>query len=78
MTAALRPEEKWPLVAYAPETIMTMAQVADWLQVSLSTVEHSEIPSLPHMPGNRIRRYSAGMVLAFLEGRLDAYLRRST
>lgn len=61
-------------IGFPREAILTVEQLADWMQVSPSTVEHSDIPALVNMPGSRLRRYSAGMVLAFLEGRLERYL----
>jgi hypothetical protein len=61
-------------IAYAPETILTIPQTAEWLQVSPYTVKDWPLPRL-NMPGSAVR-LSAGMVLAYLEGRLDVYLRR--
>jgi hypothetical protein len=43
--------------------------------VSELTVKDWPIPRL-RMPGVKVR-YSAGMVLAYLEGRLDTYLKRA-
>lgn len=54
-------------VAYPPETILTIEQVARWLQCSVSTVELLELPRL-RIPG-RVVRFAAGEVLAYLEGR---------
>lgn len=61
--------------AYPAETILDQEQVAEWLGVSPLTVKGWPIPRL-NMPGAKVR-YSAGMVLAYLEGRLDVYLRRA-
>lgn len=61
MTDALRP------VAYPPETILTTEQVAAWIQCSPRLVEAMGLPRLS-LPG-RLVRYSAGQVLAYLEGR---------
>lgn len=55
-------------LAYPAETILTTKQVADWLQVSERTVESWPIPRLK-IPSKTVVRYSAGMVLAYLEGR---------
>jgi len=54
-------------IAYPRETILTTDRLAAWLQCSRSTVEAMELPRL-RIPG-RVVRYSAGHVLAFLEGR---------
>ena len=62
-------------IAYPDSAILTTEQVAEWLAVSPHTVKQWPIPRLK-MPGVTVR-FSAGMVLAFLEGRLDAYLRRA-
>lgn len=67
--------EKTTPICYPPETILDQSQVAEWLGVSPLTVKDWPIPRL-RMPGSKVR-YSAGMVLAYLEGRLDAYLRRA-
>lgn len=55
-------------LAYSPETILTTEQVAEWLQCSPTVVEGLQLPRL-HMRGSRLVRYSAGMVLRFLEGK---------
>jgi hypothetical protein len=57
-------------LAYPPETILTRRQLADWLQDSERTVEAWPIPRLK-LPGGTVR-YSAGEVLAYLEGRAVA------
>lgn len=54
-------------LAYPPETILTTEQLAEWLQISPRTVESWPLPRL-RLPGTTVR-YSAGMVLAYLEGR---------
>jgi len=54
-------------VAYPPETILTTEQVARWLQVSERTVKAWPLPRLK-LPGSTVR-FSAGQVLAYLEGR---------
>jgi predicted DNA-binding transcriptional regulator AlpA len=55
-------------LTYPPETILTTEQVANWLQVSTRTVEAMPLPKLKGL-GPRLVRYSAGQVLAYLEGR---------
>lgn len=55
-------------VAYQPETILTTEQVADWLQCSPAVVEGLGLPRL-RLTGSRLVRYSAGMVLRYLEGK---------
>ncbi len=52
-------------VAYAPETILTVDQVADWLQLSVRKVE--TLPIRSAYIGTR-RRYLAKHVLEYLEG----------
>ena len=54
-------------VAYQRETILTTQQVAEWLQVSEDTVQRLGLPRLKGL--ERTVRYSAGMVLDWLEGR---------
>ncbi len=54
-------------VAYPPEAILTIEQVARWLQVSERTVKSWPLPRLK-LPGSTVR-FSAGTVLAYLEGR---------
>jgi len=54
-------------IAYPPEAILTTEQVAEWLQCGVSTVEALGLPRL-RLPVRTVR-YSAGDVLAFLEGR---------
>lgn len=53
-------------IAYPPETVLTVEQVAEWLQISKRTV--MDLP-LPRLSTGRLVRYSAGQVLAYLEGR---------
>jgi hypothetical protein len=54
-------------VAYPAEAILTVEQVSKWLQVSERTVKSWPLPRL-RLPGNTVR-FSAGQVLAYLEGR---------
>lgn len=54
-------------VAYRRETILTTQQVAEWLQVSEDTVQRLGLPRLKGL--ERTVRYSAGMVLDWLEGK---------
>jgi hypothetical protein len=55
-------------LAYPPETILTRAQLAAWLQVSEHTVKDWPLPRL-RLPGSTVR-YSAGEVLRDLEGKV--------
>lgn len=66
------PQEKPDIqpIAYPPQTILTTEQVAGWLQVSVRTVKDWPLPRL-RLPGSLVR-YSAGEVLAYLEGRKSA------
>ncbi len=54
-------------LAYPPEAILTIEQVARWLQVSERTVKSWPLPRLK-LPGSTVR-FSAGQVLAYLERR---------
>ena len=63
------PDDISPL-SYPPETILTTEQLAKWLQVSERTVKSWPLPRLK-LPGSLVR-YSAGEVLAYLEGRKSA------
>jgi hypothetical protein len=54
-------------VAFAAEAILTVEQLASWLQVSERTVKSWPLPRL-RLPGNTVR-YSAGMILRYLEGK---------
>lgn len=56
-------------VSYPPETILTAAEVGRWLRVSERTV--LDMP-LPRLKLGRLVRYSAGQVLAWLEGRAES------
>jgi hypothetical protein len=60
-------EPKDPPLAYPPETVLTIHQVAEWLQVSPRTIERLGIPCATL--GHRTRRYLARHVLEYLEGR---------
>ena len=56
-------------ISYPPETILNPKQLAEWLQVSERTVRNWPLPRL-QLPGNSQKvLYSAGQVLAYLEGR---------
>jgi len=57
-------------VAYPPEAILTIDQVARWLQVSPRTVRSWPLPRLK-LPGNQAR-YAAGEVLDYLTGKKSA------
>lgn len=54
-------------ISYPPSAILTPEQVAAWLQLSERVVADLGLPRLK-LPGRSVR-YSAGQVLAFLEGR---------
>ena len=61
------PDINGPL-SYAAETILTTEQVAEWLQCSPAVVEGLGLPRL-RLSGSRLVRYSAGMILRYLEGK---------
>jgi hypothetical protein len=52
---------------YIPETVLTIEQVAEWLQISKRSAEDLHIPCI--YLGTRTRRYLAKSVLAYLEGK---------
>lgn len=60
--------EKPTPVAYPPEAILTQEQLAEWLQISERTVKSWTFLPRLNLPGTTVR-YSAGAVLAYLEGR---------
>lgn len=62
-------------LAYPDSAILTRRQLALWLQVSEHTVKEWPLPRLK-LPSGTVR-YSAGAVLACLEDRYDAYLKRA-
>jgi hypothetical protein len=62
-------------LSYPDSAILNRKQLADWLQCSEYTVKDWPIPRLK-APGVK-PLFSAGMVLAYLEGRLDQYLNRA-
>ncbi|MGE3176786.1 MAG: hypothetical protein AB7O32_04915 [Vicinamibacterales bacterium] len=62
------PDIQGPM-AFAAETILTTEQVAAWLQCSPAVVEGLHLPRL-QLQGSRLVRYSAGMVLRYLEGKV--------
>lgn len=64
--AGTQPEPK----AYPPETVLNIDQVAEWLQVSVRTVERLDIPFI--FLGIRQKRYLGKDVLKFLEQRKSA------
>jgi hypothetical protein len=55
------------VIAHAPEAILDIAQVAEWLQVSTRTVERLDIPCV--FLGTRTKRFLGRDVLAYLERR---------
>lgn len=56
---------KGTAVAHAPEAILTIEEVAQWLQVSVRTVERLDIPSVSL--GHRTKRYLGKDVLKYME-----------
>lgn len=54
-------------VAHPPEAILNIEQVADWLGVSVRTVERLDIP--PVFLGTRTKRYLGKDVLKYMEQR---------
>lgn len=56
--------------AYAPETVLTLAEVAEWLDVSPRTVERMAIKRIPL--STHTRRYLAKHVLEYLESKAAA------
>ena len=60
-------ETESPVRSYPPEAILTQEQLADWLQVSERTVKSWTFLPRLNLPGTTVR-YSAGQVLAYLEG----------
>lgn len=60
--------EQPAVLAYAPESVLTIEQVADWLQVSKRQAERLGIPCF--YLGTRTRRYLGKTVLEFLERKI--------
>lgn len=56
--------------AYAPETVLTLDEVADWLDVSPRTVERMCIKRIAL--SSHTRRYLARHVLEYLEAKAAA------
>ena len=54
-------------VAHPPEAILSIEQVAEWLQVSVRTVEKLDIPCV--FLGTRIKRFLGRDVLGYMEQR---------
>jgi hypothetical protein len=52
---------------YSPETVLTIEQVAEWLQVSKRSAEDLHIPCF--YLGTRTRRYLAKHVLEYIEAK---------
>lgn len=52
-------------ISYPPEAVLNIRQVAEWLQVSVRTVERLDIPFF--LLGKRTKRYLAAHVLAFID-----------
>lgn len=57
-----------PVVAYPAEAVLTIEQVAEWLQVSKRQAERLHIPCL--YLGTRSRRYLGKTVLEYLEKKI--------
>lgn len=56
-----------PLVAYTAESVLTIEQVAAWLQISKRQAERLKIPCV--YLGTRTRRFIGRDVLAFLQSK---------
>jgi hypothetical protein len=56
--------------AYAPETVLMIEEVAEWLNVSVRTVERYPIKRIPL--SDHTRRYLAKHVLEYLESKAAA------
>lgn len=54
-------------ISYPPEAVLNIKQVAEWLQVSVRTVERLDVPF--SLIGKRTKRFVAADVLAFLAAR---------
>ena len=57
-----------PPVAYGPESVLTIEQVADWLQISKRHAERLHLPCF--YLGTRTRRYLGETVLDFLRRKI--------
>lgn len=67
MTAETTPRKRLrAVVSYPPETVLTIEQLAEALQCSVSTVERADIPCT--YVGS-LRRYVWRQVLAYLEAK---------
>jgi len=55
--------------AYPAHAVLTIKQVASWLQVGVRSVERMDIPCV--MLGTRTRRYVAKDVLRYLDKRSE-------
>lgn len=53
-----------PPLAYPPEAVLTIEQLAAWLQISPRTAERLDIPCVYL---GRKRRYRAGAVIQYLD-----------
>lgn len=60
-------DTKREIKAYPPTAILTTEEVAEWVGVAPRTINDWPLPALRYP--RKEKRYSAGMVLAFLEGR---------
>jgi hypothetical protein len=56
-------------VTYSESSVLTIKQVADWLQVSVRQAERLRIPCF--YLGTRTRRYLGKSVLEYLEEKID-------
>jgi hypothetical protein len=56
--------------AYPPEAVLTIEQLADWLQMGKRSVERLDLPCI--YLGTRTRRYLAKHVLEYLDRRKTA------
>ena len=54
-------------IGYSPETVLTIEQVADWLQISKRSAESLHLPCF--YLGKRTRRFLAKDVLRYIEAK---------
>lgn len=57
--------ERKPVIAYPPEAVLEIEDVAEWLRISKRAAERLHLPCF--YLGTRTRRYLAKSVLEFIE-----------
>jgi hypothetical protein len=57
-------------IGYTPETVLTIEQVAEWLQIGERSAEDLHLPCF--YLGTRTRRYLAKHVLEYIEKKVAA------